>query len=214
MQRKWLLIGGAVVVVAGLLVGAQLLSARSPRTDASGAGTAPGASAPVGGSGIPGSPGSSAASAGVDPSGTTEADLSPGSQAYPPANAGLKPVAPKGPLPAGQPLPPLASSPPGIISGFATGRVPDGSAYTVTFRPWGTGPSGPKGPTIAAQIDSMVPLGVAPDVSLSGRTVLLVTDLRGAGRVSTGGTWQGVMTFVEDGKSLVPVVAQCAPVSQ
>ena len=175
MKRRWVLVLGAIALAAALLVGAQLLSAR--RTTA----------APT----VPAAPSSSQTA-----TGTAQRQRAP---------QRLEPIPATAAAANGAPLHPLSSSPPSIISGFALGRVPAGASYTITLQPWGYGPGGRHGLDVAAKILSAAPLGEAPGVgTLKGAMLLLVMDDRTGGVVYTGGTSQGVVTFIQDGSVLFP----------
>jgi hypothetical protein len=128
----------------------------------------------------------------------------------PRSQAGLKPVAPAGPFASGEPLPPLSSSPPGLITSFQEGIVPPESAYNVTMRPWGLGPDDPAGRTAVVTVDSIAPAGAAPDkfAALKGHAILVVMNAKAGGTLENGGLYSAVISFVATGGRLVPTLSE------
>jgi hypothetical protein len=191
MRTKWMLTAGGVVAVAALLVVGQLLMNR-------------GTGAPRGmtSDGVPLSSASTSAVA----SDATRAPLPP----LPRSQAGLRPVAPAGPFAAGEPLPPLSSSPPGLITSFQEGLVPPESAYMVTVRPWGLGPDDPAGRTAVVTVDSIAPAGAAPDKfgGLKGHAILIVMNAKAGGTLERGGRYSAVLSFTATGGRLVPSLSE------
>jgi hypothetical protein len=193
MRGRWLLIGASVAVVAAALVGGQLVMNASKPTPAAPDGVASdGASSSV----------VSTPAAGND---ATRTSLPP----LPRSQAGLKPAVPTGPAEAGEPLPPLSASPPGLITGFQEGLVPAGSAYGVKLRPWGMGPDDAAGRTAVVTIYSIAPSGGAPDrfASLKNHTILVVMNAKAGGTLERGGVYSAALTFVAVGTRLVPTIS-------
>lgn len=193
MRKRWMLIAGVVAVVAALLVGGQLIMN--------------GNKAPAGpqmGATSDGKPFSvvSTAPAGND---ATSSAIPP----LPKSQVGLKAIEASGPLTAGEPLPPLTASPPGLITSFQEGLVPSGSAYNVTLRPWGLGPNDPAGRTAVVTIDTITPSGAAPDkfVGLKRRAIFVVMNAKAGGTLERGGSYSAVLSFVAAGGHLVPTIS-------
>lgn len=185
MRRRTLVISAAVVAIAVLLVTGQLLMTRrlaSPET----------------------SPPSATASLEL----TSQTGV-PGLVPPLPGGKRLPSAAPSGPLRDGFPLHPLSSSPTGLIAGMSPTRIPAGSTYSVTFRPWGYGPAGPTGQTVVITATSISASGTAPDISsLSKTPVLAVMDARYEGEVSVGGRHTGTLTFLSNGGQVIPVLSR------
>ena len=211
VQRKWVLIAIGIAVAAAALVGIQMWmvgrqhggSVAEQGAKASGESSVP-AAGDVDGStdgtptedGPPLEPGSTAPQARpIDPS------------TIPPASQ-VGSSAPSGTIAQGSILPRLTSSPRGMISGLGGGTIPAGSAYTITFRPWGFGFNDPKGRTLVVTIDAIKPVKKAPPQGrLVGPPVLLVMDAKHGGTIGRGGTYSGRVTFVAEGGTLVPLLS-------
>lgn len=190
-RPKWV-IPLAVVGLAAVLVAGQLWMTRPDRgeraTSASDSG--------------------SATSSTAGPSATPSGVLPP----LPPYQRDLAPVAPTEPAKADQPLPPLSSAPPGLISGYTEKVVEDGTAFKILFRPWGMGPNDTMGRTVAATVYDVTPLG---DAGLAGllkrKNILLVMDASDGGTVSRGGTYRAILTFRSGKQGRVPVISKVEP---
>lgn len=210
MQRKWVLVAAGIAAVAVLLVAGQLLlNARTSPANTSPTMPAeqPGSTTPATSTPAP-APGSTTASA----SGSAETSLplaKPGIIAPLPGGEPLAPVKPSGAAKPGDALHPLASAPPGLVAGLSVGKVPTGSAYAITFRPWGFGPADRNGQTVAVTVTKVTPVGGAPDISsLVRNPQLFVMDAKRGGNVASGGAHTAVVTFVADGDKLVPVLTK------
>ncbi len=185
MQRKWVLVAAGVAAVAILLVAGQLLlKSKEP---------------PPGLSQTP-------------PADTSLPTTRTGIIAPLPGGRPLPTIKPTGAAKPGDPLHPLDSSPPGLVAGLAVGRVPTGSAYLITFRPWGYGPANRIGQTVAVSVTKLTPIGRAPDISSLTRNPLLLTmDAKGDGDVAAGGVHSATLTLVADGDQIVPVLTNVEP---
>lgn len=180
MRKTWIWVALAVILLAGLVTG-QLLMTRHDK-DASES--------------------SSAKSQGSYRAESNAPTIPP----LPEYQRELSRIAPRGPLKAGDPLPPLAASPAGLVSGFAKSAAPAGSAFEIIFRPWGMGPVSPMGRTIVATVYSAQ--GAGPNSLLAKRTVLLIMDSRRGGTVTQGGTYRGTVTFTQTSTGAVPVLSK------
>jgi hypothetical protein len=147
--------------------------------------------------------------------GLTTSTIGPGAEtsslpALPPSQADLAPAAVDAPLASGVPLPPLSSSPADLISSFEAGLVPSGSSYAITLRPWGMGPIAPGGRTVVITLDSIVPVGTAPDafVGFRNRAILVVMDAAHGGTIERGGSYSAILTFVTSDGQLVPILSK------
>jgi len=156
------------------------------------------------------SPGASGPGAGL-----TTSTIGPGSEAaslppLPPSQADLAPTTVDAPLSAGVPLPPLSSSPANLMSSFESGLVPSDSSYAIILRPWGMGPIAPAGRTVVITVDSIDPVGDAPNsfVGLRKRVVLAVMDAAHGGTIESGGSYSATLTLVTSGGQLVPVLSK------
>ena len=150
--------------------------------------------------------------------GLTTSTIGPGSETaalppLPPSQADLAPTAVDAPLASGVPLPPLSSSPADLISSFEAGLVPSGSSYAITLRPWGMGPIASSGRTVVITLDSIVPVGAAPNafVGFRKRAVLAVMAAAHGGTIERGGSYSAILTFVTSGGQLVPVLSKVTP---
>jgi hypothetical protein len=192
MRKKWMLLAGVVAVVAALLVGGLLLMNGNK-----------GASAPLTGTTSDGKTFSIVATAPAGNEVTSSAV-----PALPKAQVGLKAVEATGPLAAGEPLPPLAASPPGLITSFQEGLVPSGSEYKVTLSPWGLGPSDAAGRTAVVTINTITPANGSPDkfAGLRNRAILVVMDAKAGGTIGRGGWYSATLVFIDSGGRLVPTL--------
>ena len=129
-------------------------------------------------------------------------------RAFPPmAPSTQPPRAPTAPEAAGQALAPLTSAPENTISALETGKVPDGSVYTVTIQPYGMGPTMPYGSRIAIRVNKFKPLGKAPGkVPLANANMLVIADTTTGGGITKGGTYSAVLVFRSDGTKLWPIL--------
>lgn len=86
-----------------------------------------------------------------------------------------------------------------------TSTVPADAAYAVTFRPYGYGPGQGSG-GLVIRIETAAPQNEsARAFDMSGRNVL-VTVSSGAGDITQGGVYQGVLGFREQGGLLAPML--------
>lgn len=139
-----------------------------------------------------------AASAAASPSAGATAAGKPGSPA---AAAASSPA----PAAEGAPLEDLASPPGPTVASFDPSRHEPGARYRLVFEPYGYGPE-TAGPTIAARIVSCTPEGGgADDLSLAGRSALLVL---GKARIERGGTYEGTAALTEAAGRLVLVLEE------
>jgi hypothetical protein len=204
MQKKWVLVAGGVAAVALLLVAGQLLLNRTaPTRDAA---QPPGTPASATSSTAAGSP---AKAPGTSTASGTASTRPPGYIAPLPGGKPLKPVSPTSVAKGGSALHPLSSAPAGLIAGFSAGKLPTGSTYAVTFRPWGYGPASHTGQTVVVTLTTIEPVGGAPDLrSLTRPPMLLVMSAAEGGEVLAGGLHTGTVTFVADGAQLVPTLSK------
>jgi len=207
MHKRWALVASGIAAVAVLLVAGQVLLSR----DSSPQSTQPTPPAEQPGSTAAAPATAAALTATPAPAGRSAESSLPSGQrrliAPLPGGKVLARIKPTGVARPGDALHPLASSPPALVAGFAVGRIPTGSAYTVTFRPWGYGPANGIGQTVAVSVTKAVPLGDAPDVSsLTRHPLLLTMDADNGGNVASGGVHAATLTFVAQGDGLVPVL--------
>jgi len=99
----------------------------------------------------------------------------------------------------------LPGPPEGTMAMLETSTVPADAAYAVTFRPYGYGPGQGSG-GLVIRIETAVPQNEsARAFDMSGRNVL-VTVSSGAGDITQGGVYQGVLGFREQGGLLAPML--------
>jgi hypothetical protein len=181
MQRKWLVGGLAVALVAALLVGGQMLMTRrtAPATDA-------GARDVLSGNGSPSSS-SGQASANSSSEASHAAALAP-----------TKPAAP------GEGLKLLTAPPSKTAGGFNAAFLPAGSRYSVTVRPYGYGPVQGSNPTLIVLIASAKGLdGAAGAEKLVGRNALVLIEAGRTGAYSKGGSFSAILTLKPDPRGSV-----------
>lgn len=211
-KKKWLVVGGAVVILVIVLVALQLMSDKPGSSD------------------TPGTGGTTSATSTVDPGKTTTGTAVPSSSTTnaPPANPGalsaLKPfpktadpgipaVKASAPAAEGKTLAPLLEAPADTISALKLGLVPDGTRYDIEMRPYGIGPDIALGSRLAIRVDSMTSVGGAPTLSqLVNANVLVLMDTTHDGAVSKGGAYTAKLTFRSDGAQLLPIISEVVAV--
>lgn len=124
-------------------------------------------------------------------------------------NPGIAAQTVNSPYPAGKKLPPLASAPSDTISALKLGTIPAGSAYKVTLRPYGIGPSLLLGSRLAVKLDKVTPKNGAPANKLiDGANLLVLVDTSHGGTITKGGTYTAWIVFQSDGSKLIPVMSR------
>lgn len=188
MQRKWLIGGLTAIVVAGVLLGGQLLMthrAMGPATDVGPLGSSSSAESDV------------SADASGQPSASTASEAS---------QAALQ--APKTPAASGESLKTLAAPPAKTVGGFAATFLPPGSRYSVTVRPYGYGPAQGPYATLIVLISSAKGLDGAKGADkLVGRNALALVEAGKVGAYAKGGSFSAVLTLKSDPRGSVLVLS-------
>lgn len=184
----------ACVVVGGLLAGC------TPSTDTpaqtTGASQSPSIGAPV-------------ATQTVANPATTQPSPNVGATTAPPkASSSGTVVTQKGPKPVTKPqaLRPINVAPPSAVAMIDTSRAQEGSKYSITFIPYGTGPDTGSGPGLVIKVLKSEPAaGTKKPYEFTGRNVVADSSLiADSPAVSQGGTYVGTLTLIESQGLLVP----------
>jgi hypothetical protein len=188
MQRKWLIGGLAAVVVAGVLLGGQLLMTH--RVTGSAADMGPQGS-------------SSTATSDVSADASDQASASTSSEA---SQVALQ--APKVPAALGESLKTLAAPPAKTAGGFAATFLPPGSRYSVTVQPYGYGPAQGPYATLIVLISTAKGLdGAAGADKLVGRNALALVESGKVGAYAKGGSFSAELTLKPDPRGSVLVLS-------
>ena len=116
------------------------------------------------------------------------------------------------PAVAGEALGFMAQTPSKFTYALQLGFVPDTSAYKVTMRPYGLGPTNDTyGSQMAIHVDSFTPIGSAPskNTHLEDADIVALVDTGHGGAIKTGGTYDATITFRSDGTKLRMVLSNC-----
>ena len=238
MSKKWMIIAGVAALAVVLIAAALFLLPGSPYSPTAlnigskansgstttSAGTNGGSSTSAngggsktsgnsgGGTGSRGTDGGSAANntGGSSTSSSNSSKTLPPLTAFPPiADPGVPPEAPSTPVAKGHKLAPLTAAPDPTISALKLGLVPDGSAYQITMRPYGFGPTHTLGSRLAIRVDAATPLSGAPALArIVNANALALANTKDGGTVTEGGTYTATLTFRSDGTMLLPILSK------
>ncbi len=214
MQRKWVLVAGALVIGGALIVAGQYAMMRkdtpSPAEQPGPTATAETAQPQAGGP----TPAVEASAATSAPHASSDSTSAPRPVAPLPGGTPLARISPEGVAADGDRLHPLASAPAGLVSGVSSELLPEGTRYRINFKPWGYGPASRLGQTLVVTITKYTPVGEAPNLDrLAKVPLLLVMNASDGGDLAAGGHFTGTITFTPQDEQLVPVLAQAKPLT-
>jgi hypothetical protein len=228
MSRKQIVIGTITLAVVAIVAVALLLSGNTPAENSNAGTDSPGSTTTSGTTGSTTTTGSATATGtatkpGGSTSSTTTAPGGNGSgTSAPDTNPALSPLRPYPRLPDpglparvmtspaadGEKLAEVAEELESTISALKLGKVPDGSRYQITMRPYGIGPSIALGSRLVIRVSSASPMASAPELDRIGNAnVLALADTTHGGDVTTGGTYTAYLTFRSDGSKLIPILS-------
>ena len=142
---------------------------------------------------------SGAASGGSSPASDQAGGTAPARQPDQPAANGAK-------------LSGIGNPPPDTVAMIETGAAKAGSAYDVTFTPFGLGPSGASDQLVIRVLGSTPRAGITKPFAFANRNVLANVAADSVGKVKTGGEYRGVIVLTAQGGLLVPRLTKVAAV--
>lgn len=202
-RKRWLGWGAVALVVLGIVIAAVVSANQRP----SGSGTGSDTGTPTATAGDSLSPTGGAAGA----SGTT-----PGAAGSSNGTSSLSAGAPTVSRPAapGAKLVTITVPPAQTLAMISAKNASADSTYSVTFRPYGTGPARAGSPSIIIVVDSSRPgAGVEKPYDFTGRNVLVAAPPDVSKTVSKGGRYRGVIVLKLEGDLLIPLLRDASPES-